>query len=54
MKALPPTNKKLRPMIKFIKSRSNSKVKGKKVKVMLSYERSYHKEYTFKYESPSI
>jgi hypothetical protein len=41
VKSLPPTNQKLRPMIKFLKSRSNSKVK-----VMVSNERSHRKKYT--------
>jgi hypothetical protein len=39
-------------MIKFLKSRSYSKIKGQRVTVMVSNERSYHKEYT--YEIPCI
>jgi hypothetical protein len=46
MKALPSTNQKLAPRLKILKSRSNSKVKGKRVKVMISNERSSQKEYT--------
>jgi hypothetical protein len=46
MKALPPTNQKLWARLKFLKNRSNSKAKGQRVKVMVSNERSYHKEYT--------
>jgi hypothetical protein len=51
MKALPPTNQRLWPGLKFLKNRSNSKVKGQGAKVMVSNERSRHKEYT--YEIPS-
>jgi hypothetical protein len=46
MKALPPTNQKSCPRLKFWKRRSNSKVKGQKVKVIVSNERSWLKEYT--------
>jgi hypothetical protein len=52
MKALPPTNQKLWAMLKFLKNRSNSKVKGQKVKVIVSNERSYHKEYTYEIWKP--
>jgi hypothetical protein len=46
MKILPPTNQKLWPRLKFSKSRSNSKLKGQRVKIMVSNEMSYLKEYT--------
>jgi hypothetical protein len=46
MKALPLTNLKLWARLKFLKSRLNSKVKGQRIKVMVSNERPYHKEYT--------
>jgi hypothetical protein len=42
MKALLPTNQKMTK----VKRRPNSKVKGQRVKVMASNERSCHKEYT--------
>jgi hypothetical protein len=45
MKALASCNQKLLIRLKFL-SWSNSKVKGQKVKVMVSNERYHHKEYT--------
>ena len=33
--------------VKVFESRSNSKFKGQRVKVMVSNKRPYHKEYTF-------
>jgi hypothetical protein len=46
MKALSSTNHKLWPRLKFLKKRSNSMVKGQRVKVMESNERYCQKEYT--------
>ena len=46
MKALAPINQKLWPRLKLLKSRSNSKVQGQRIKVMVSNERSWQKEYT--------
>jgi hypothetical protein len=37
--------------LKFLK-RSNSKVKGQRVKVMITNERSCQKEYTYKIRKP--
>jgi hypothetical protein len=51
MKALAPTNQKLRLGLKFSK-RSNSKVKNQRVNVMVSNERSRQKEYTCKIWKP--
>jgi hypothetical protein len=45
MKALPPTHQKLWSRLKFLKKRSNSKVKRQRDKV-ISNERSCRKEYT--------
>jgi hypothetical protein len=45
MKTLSPTNQTLWSSLTFLK-RSNSKVKGQRVKVMISDKRSYQKEYT--------
>jgi hypothetical protein len=52
MKALPPTNQKLWPRLKFLKKKSNSKAKGQQVKVMVSNDRSCQKEYTCKIWKP--
>jgi hypothetical protein len=46
MKALPPANQKLKTTLKFLKRRSNSKVKDQRVKVMISNKRFSQKEYT--------
>jgi hypothetical protein len=46
MEALPPTKQTLWPRLKFLKRRSNSKVKGQSVDAKVSNEKSYQKEYT--------
>ena len=47
MKALSLTVQKLWPRLKFLKSRSNFKVKVTRSIIMVWYERSCHKEYTW-------
>ena len=47
MKALSLLVRKLWPMLKFFKSRSNFKVKVTTSKVMVPCERSCYKEYTY-------
>ena len=47
MKALPLLVRKLWPRSKFFKSRSNFKVKVTGSKILVSMERSYHKECTY-------
>ena len=46
MKALPLMVLKLRPMLKFFKSKSKVKVNVTRSKIMVPCERSCHKEYT--------
>ena len=46
MKALSLLLRKLRPRLKFFKSRSNFKVKVTRSKITVPGERSSHKEYT--------
>ena len=46
MKALVLTVQKIEPRLKFLKSRSKSKVKVTRAKVKVSNERSHHKEST--------
>ena len=47
MKALSRMVEKLWPRLKFFKSKSNFKVKVTRFKIMVSCERSCHKEYTY-------
>ena len=47
MKSLPLLVKKLLPRLKFLKSRSNFKVKVTGSKILVSMERSCHKECTY-------
>ena len=47
MKALPFLVRKLWPRLKFFKRRSNVKVKVTRSKILLSMERSCHKECTY-------
>jgi hypothetical protein len=50
MKSLSLTIQNIWPMLKFLKSGSNFKVKVRRSKILVPIERSYHKEHT--YESP--
>ena len=47
MKAISLPVRKLRPRLKFFKSRSNFKVKVTRSKIMVPFELSCHKEYTY-------
>jgi hypothetical protein len=47
MKALSLTIQNIRPMLKFLKSGSNFKVKVTRSKILVPTERSCHKEYTY-------
>jgi hypothetical protein len=51
MKSLSLTIQKIWPMLKFLKSGSNFKVKVTRSKVMIPIKRSCHKEHTYELES---
>jgi hypothetical protein len=52
LKALPPINQKLWPRLKVSKKRSNAKVKDQRVKVKISNEKPWQKEYTYEIWKP--
>ena len=54
MKNLSLTIQKLWPMFKFLKSRSNFKVKVSRSKILVPVERACHKEHTCNMKVPSL